>query len=319
MMDHISQRSFWLPYRDGKLHLRCIAPLIASSAVTLPEGMSSSVHHSVPVLMLHGVMSNGRVFYSDSGRGLACFLARAGMTVYILDSAGRGQSTPSVAAGCMLGQGEVIREQLPQAHRFILSRHLDVKQVHWCAHSWGGVLMASALARFPELQSQTASLLTFGSKRTIRVQSLKKWLMVDVIWNRLAPWLTLRQGYLAADKWKIGMDSESRSALLQSIDWVQGRWIDGDDGFDYAAAARQCRWPRSWFIAGAADAVLGNPCDVRDMMQECGLADARYTLLSRQNGYRRNYGHGAMLTHPDAEQDHFPEVLAWYQNTDNKC
>lgn len=165
-----SQTSLYLPYRDGELHLRQLLPAIVDFS-------------KPPILMLHGAMSNGRVFYSQSGRGLGCFLANAGFVVYVLDTAGRGLSLPKISRDFTLGQGEVIREQLPLVQQYVLAIHKQVceeqgksspSQVHWCAHSWGGVLMASALARYPELQQSVRSLLTFGSKRTIRVKSFKK-------------------------------------------------------------------------------------------------------------------------------------------------
>ncbi|MGI2079966.1 alpha/beta fold hydrolase [Shewanella putrefaciens] len=304
----ISQTSLYIPYRDGQLHLRQLLP--------------AKPHFSkTPILMLHGAMSNGRVFYSQSGRGLGCFLARAGFIVYVLDTAGRGLSVPKITRGFTLGQGEVIREQIPLVQQFILNLHQKAchdlavtapSQVHWCAHSWGGVLMASSLARYPELQQNVRSLLTFGSKRTIRVKSFKKWLMVDVFWNRLAPSLAMGQGYLAADKLRVGMDNESRASLVQSIDWVRGEWCDHDDGFDYAKAAANTQWPPAWFIAGQNDTVLGHPEDVADMITECGFKRVKFTLLSKINGFKQDYGHGDMLTHLDAVSDHFPLIRDWY-------
>lgn len=78
--------------------------------------------------------------------------------------------------------------------------------------------------------------------------------MVDVTWNRVAPLIAKRHGYLAADRWRLGMDNETRASLRQSIEWVRGDWIDFDDGFDYAQAAKQVAqrggWPKTWFIAG---------------------------------------------------------------------
>ncbi|MCD8549817.1 MAG: alpha/beta hydrolase, partial [Shewanella xiamenensis] len=79
----LSQTSLYLPYRDGQLHLRQLLPITADFS-------------KPPILMLHGAMSNGRVFYSQSGRGLGCFLAKAGFVVYVLDTAGRGLSLPKI-------------------------------------------------------------------------------------------------------------------------------------------------------------------------------------------------------------------------------
>ena len=141
-------------------------------------------------------------------------------------------------------------------------------------------------------------------------------MMVDLFWNTIAPTLALGQGYLAADKWRMGMDNESRASLKQSIDWVRGDWIDHDDGFDYGIAAQSARWPPSWFIAGQNDMVLGHCNDVRDMMQECTIGDAKFTLLSRQHGFLHDYGHADMLTHIDASRDHFIQVQDWYLSFD---
>lgn len=48
------------------------------------------------VLMLHGAISNGKVFYSDKAHGLGPFLAKSGMNVFIGDLRGRGLSQPSL-------------------------------------------------------------------------------------------------------------------------------------------------------------------------------------------------------------------------------
>jgi len=295
----ILQDSLFIPYRDGQLHLRHIRPSRVKAL-------------GVPILMLHGAMSNGRVFYSDSGRGLGCFLAKAGFDVYVMDTAGRGLSEPKIDRDFTLGQGEVIREQLPLVQQFMLQRHPLVNKVHWCAHSWGGVLMASSLARYPHLQSSVASLLTFGSKRTIKVKSFKRWLMVDFFWNRFAPFYCGRQGYFDASRLHVGMDNESRASLLQTIDWVRGEWVDHDDNFHYAQAAAKAMWPPAWFIAAKKDHVLGNPADVRDMIAECGFTQVKYTLLAKEHGNLVDYDHAGMLTHRRAEHDHFVQIKQWY-------
>ncbi|WP_299803673.1 alpha/beta hydrolase [uncultured Shewanella sp.] len=298
---NIQQKSLYIPYNHGYLHLRQITPVQADMS-------------KPPVLMLHGAMSNGRVFYSDSGKGLACYLADAGVVVYVLDTLGRGLSEPKLARGFKAGQGEVIREQLPLIQQYILSLHPKTKRVHWCAHSWGGVLMASAIARYSSLQESVASLVTFGSKRRIEVKSVKKWLSVDLVWNKIAPMIAWRRGYLPADKLRMGMDNESRASLRQSIEWVRGEWVDSDDGFDYRQAASVAKWPKSWFIAGKGDTVLGNPSDVQRMIHECQIKQVDYTLLSKKQGFKHDYDHGGMLTHKDAVNDHFPRVRDWYHS-----
>lgn len=285
--------SLFLSQGQHRLHLRRLGPA---------EGQ--------PALMLHGAISNGRVFYSDSGKGLGPYLAEAGFCVYVLDLRGRGLSEPAIGAGAEHGQLESIRDDLPAVQEFIQGRHPG-RQVHWLAHSWGGVLMASTLARFPALCAGVASLTFFGSKRSIHSWSAERLLKVELVWNRLAPRWVAKHGYLPAKAKGIGADDETAASLRHSIAWVKtGPWVDPEDGFDYQAAAATVPWPRLWMLAGKGDRALGNPADVARFKAEMG-AKGELTLLAKGQGFRRNYDHLNMLVGQDAAEDIFPRVKTW--------
>ena len=66
-------------------------------------------------------------------------------------------------------------------------------------------------------------------------------------------------------------------------------------------------------ISAKADKVLGHPTDVRRFSAEMGSA-TRHTRLGRDNGNRLDYDHINMLTAPQAEEDHFPQILDWLLN-----
>jgi pimeloyl-ACP methyl ester carboxylesterase len=116
--------------------------------------------------MLHGAITNGRIFYTESGKGLAHYLARAGYDVFVLDLRGRGASTPHVDRDATHGQTESICIDLPAVQAAILEIN-GGKQAHWIAHSWGGVLMSSCLLRFPALIPQVKSCVYFASTCSI--------------------------------------------------------------------------------------------------------------------------------------------------------
>ncbi|MFM4964615.1 alpha/beta fold hydrolase [Aeromonas bivalvium] len=292
------QQSLFIPCGEHRLHVRHIQPRVAV--------------HGEPILMVHGAIENGRIFYTGSGKGLACFLARHGYRVYVADLRGRGLSTPAIAERADHGQHELITEDLPTLQAWIAARHPGQK-VHWMAHSWGGVLMASTLVRFPALAAGVASLLFFGSKRGISVHGPERWFKVDLIWNRLAPWLARRRGFLAARRLKLGADDEPLRYLEETIPWVKcGPWQDPHDGFAYDEAASRVNWPPLWMISAKADKVLGHPTDVRRFGAEMGSL-ARHTRLGRDNGNRLDYDHINMLTAPQAAEDHFPAILSWLQ------
>ena len=52
-----------------------------------------------PVFLVHGAIENGRIFYSDNGKGFAPYLQKQGFDVYVLDLRGRGKSLPTLRKG----------------------------------------------------------------------------------------------------------------------------------------------------------------------------------------------------------------------------
>ena len=297
------------------------APILQQSiAVPLPCGALLHLRRicgdpqGPVVFMLHGAIENGRIFYSEGGRGLAPYLARNGCDVYVADLRGRGKSTPPIRRGSSFGQTEAITEDIPAFIDAIVQLRGRVPQ-QWVAHSWGGVLLSSVLARFPGYLDLVGSLVYFASKRTVRVWNLQRLIKVDLVWKGLCYLAAAIAGYLPARRLGIGSDSETVKSHRQSALWVRrAAWIDSDGGFDYGAALGKRKLPAAWYLAAQSDRALGHPDDVRRFMESAGernRQESRYTLLSRENGNLHDYDHINLLIHPDAEKDHFPEVLEW--------
>ncbi len=268
-----------------------------------------------PVFLLHGSVENGRVFYSNNGKGLAPFLARHGLDVYVGELRGRGRSRPPIGRHAQYGQTEAICEDLPTMVQAIQELRGDVPQ-HWIFHSWGGVLAFSMLARRPEWIPRVESITCLATKRRIRVFNLKKFFIIDLLWNRLARFITSLWGFLPAKSLGMGSDNETKKSHLQNVLWVRAAspWLDSDDQFNYGEKIQGLDLPPTLHLVGSRDAYLGNPKDVRDFLSETGTKKFHYELLSRKNGHRRDYDHLDILTHPDAEQDHFPMILRWIQS-----
>jgi predicted alpha/beta hydrolase len=298
------------------------SPVIQES-IFIPVGGQDELHlrriyadsDGIPIFLLHGSIENGRIFYSEKGRGLAPYLAAEGFDVYVGDLRGRGLSRPPIGRGARYGQTEAIIEDIPTFLAEIRRRREEVP-AHWIAHSWGGVLLMAFYARFPEWRSGLESLLFFGTKRRIAVFNREKFLKIDLFWNRAAPLLARIYGYLPMIEWKMGSDNETVSSLRQNRAWVEpgSPWIDPQDAFDYGTAILQAPPPPTFHFAAIKDRYLGNPLDVWDFIRETRPRRLKYRLLSRENGQRHDYGHIDMLTHPDAPQDHFPLALDWLKS-----
>lgn len=271
------------------------------------------------VLMIHGAIENGRIFYSNSGKGLAPFLAEEGFDVFVADLRGHGDSQPVVGPHSNFGQYEMICEDMPAIRNAIAEVRGDAP-VHVVAHSWGGVIVSSFLARFPEYIPGIRSLTYFGTKRNIRILNIHRILKIDLAWRVLGTILCRLNGYLPAEKWHLGSDNESAGYYLESMPWIKpGSWVDPRDGFDYEDAARQVTLPPAWFIAAAGDHCLGHPKDVLRFMGEHAGQQLRYSVLAARNGNRKDYDHITMLTDADARQDHFPEIVSWLRSSEKNA
>lgn len=294
-MQH-QQSSAWLTVADYQLHLRLLSPVQTESAY--------------PVLMLHGAIENSRIFYNEKGRGLGCFLADLGFTVTCADFAGRGLSKPKAGIGFNHSQQQLICLDIPALIEHLYQQHQQPVVV--VAHSWAGVVLAASLARFPELLPKVKAIVTFGTKRVIRVSGLKKRLHIDLVWNWLAPLLCRFYGYLPAKQWRFGADNEPAQYLLDTIEWIRGgAFIDATDGFDYGAACSAVRWPHSWHFAAVRDQLLGHPKDIQAFLAETGLNSGIYSLLGKAHGNLQDYDHISMLTAPSAVSDHFVRLEKW--------
>jgi len=292
------QSSTFLDLTHYQLHLRQLKPLHISQA---------------PVLMLHGAIENGRIFYSHQGKGLGCFLADQGFVVYCADFAGRGKSQPSASRDFDHSQHQLICHDIPALVEHLYQKYQQ--KIHLVCHSWGGVVLAASLARFPVLCPQIASVSYFGTKRRITVQSVSKTIQVNWIWNRLGPWLCQRYGYLPAKTLRFGADNEPRQFLLDTVDWINSEtFIDPTDQFDYALAAQDCPWPASWFFAAVNDQVLGHPTDVQLFMAETQLQHAKFSVLGTSAEDLQPYDHISMLTHPRAQHNHFKALAEWMKS-----
>jgi predicted alpha/beta hydrolase len=265
-----------------------------------------------PVLMVHGAIEDSHIFYSESGKGLAPYLARQGFDVYVADFRGHGGSNPAISKESRYGQYEMICEDFPAMLRTVWRErgHVPFSVV---SHSWGGVIVSSSLSRFPEMRKMVSSLVYFGSKRSIRARNLKKFWKINLLWNIFGSILCRIYGYLPARQFSFGADNETKGYFRETVQWIRpGNWVDPRDGFDYASAAKETAFPPALFIAGAGDKCLGFPDDVKAFIGEHGRSQPfQFLLLSKQNGNLLDYGHIDMLTGEQAEHDHFPIVAKW--------
>lgn len=293
-----------------------------SESIFLPFGEGEQIHlkrfyqsdDAPALLLIHGSIEDGRIFYSNSGKGFAPWIAKQGFDVFVPDLRGRGKSTPKISKNSDFGQDEALREEYPALIQKIQSLK-GKKRLFLGAHSWAGVNILAFLAR-PYCEVEVPAMVFFGSKRHISVRGWRYFYMITLAWEILSRRSIRRHGFLNAVKLKMGSDNLAKRDYEETNDWVkEGKeWRHWKDGFDYRAALAQIQLPPTLYIAGKKDHVLGHPIDVALLAEETGPQQIKELMvLSKANGFKHDYGHIDMLTHPDAAKDHFPKALAWLQ------
>ncbi|HET8859284.1 alpha/beta fold hydrolase [Marivirga sp.] len=272
-----------------------------------------TVKNAPSVFLVHGSIEDGKIFYSKSGKGLAPFLAENGFNVFVADLRGRGKSTPHPSVHNNFGHTSAFEEDIPD---FIekIKDNTGKEPEHWISHSWGGVHFMAYLAKndAPDLKS----IVFFASKRDIRVQNLKKWINVNILWLGICTLITKTKGYLPAKKYNIGSADEAKDYFLEVNKWVRSRdWKDLRNGFDYAAALQSKSLPPILSITGAGDTHTGHPIDCKRFLKELGNQNNfTFKVIGKNQGYKNDYDHINLLTHRDAKDDHFLEVLEWLRD-----
>ncbi len=277
----------------------------------------SNTTNRIPVLLLHGSIENGRIFFTKNGKGLAPFLCRNGYDVFVPDMRGKGESSPKINAQHTHSQREQIIVDIPAYIDFI-QRINPFKQIHFIAHSWGGVLLLANLARTPD--ERVKSITFFGVKRRIGIRSLKKVLLIDMGWKTIGKCAVKKKGYFPAKDWKIGADNEPKQFYVETNDWLQNKdWICSYDQFNYSKVLSKMNLPPILSLVGSKDKVLGHYEDAKELLVEIDALDSsKLVILGKNYGNQLNYGHIDMLTSHFAPQDHFLEVVNWLRKNEEK-
>ena len=267
-----------------------------------------------PVFMLHSNLQDGSSFYSPDGHGLACYLAKQGYDVYVADARGKGRSLPSINTYADSNNHQLITQDIPAFVQKIVAKRGDTPQI-WVGHGWGGVMLASYYARYGNELCDIERMVHMGVRKFCTDDSLKKWLIIDVLWGKLARVLIAIVGYFPAKILRLGKSNESAGNRADFLLWSQRReWVDPTDAFDYGEAIQQRSVPPSYYFSSMQDRVYGHPDDVRHFMQSLGPHDGRMMVLSRDSGNLRNYNHLDMILHKESDQDHFPLLLDWLES-----
>lgn len=273
------------------------------------EEVSSS---KPPLIFIHGAIEDGKIFYSKKGKGLAPYLSKEGHRCFVVDLRARGLSSPPLPEAQDFNQHDILQEDIPAVLRFVKEKTGNDK-FSFVTHSWGGVLVNSFLLKSPQWIPFCVRNVHVSTKRRVGVLNLHRFFYIDLMWLIVGKIILLLKGYLPANWY--GPEGESKGTLKDSQKWVYSySWLDKKNGLDYNYLADQHNLPPTFYLTGAGDKCLGHYKDVKRFALESRHPLRDVLLISKSKGHKHDYDHINILTHPDAEEDHF-QIIRDYLNS----
>lgn len=286
-----------------------------------------------PVILVHGLANNHRIFDLHAPLSLSQALTRAGFDCYAVDLRGAGGSVHP-------NDSKVPRRASIDDHIHLdasavisfVQEHSKSSKVFWVGHSLGGLV---GLALPHELHSKLSGLVTLGSPVFLTGLKLRSriflWLgkcvawpfriRIDV-WARLGlPLVSMTPSYFTRGMLNAGnVDSAVRrlslaqmiapvwyGVLKQLSDWVKHDAFRSADGaVDYRARVASLKIPLL-SIGGVVDHIAPAPM-VAKAHELAGTTD-KALLIEYPEG--TSYGHGDLLLGRNAPLHVFAFIIEW--------
>ena len=278
------------------------SPDISVELVVTRLGMAdASQERGVPVILLHGIFSNRRFWYSPKGIGLGAFLARSGFDVWLPEMRGHGLSSRN-REWRHNRVADYARYDLPAIGAFV--REQSGQVAHWIGHSQGGISLAAALGGQYLGVHDVASAGFFGCQVKRRYWTLK---IPPVQW--CAYLLLTRFTQLSGIRLKRGPEDEPVSIALEALRWngFLGRFKDAER--DWWAGLAEVQVPVLVVAAAGDKQTPGWAC--RKLYDQLGSEQRTFVTLGREQGFSSDFGHVEMIVSQPAQQEVWPLVRTW--------
>ncbi len=313
---------------DGwHLDLRHIAPL------------PGAAQRARPVVLMHGVVTNGRNCDLDETHSLARFLAARGFDVWVPSLRGTGASEHRSLFGPAAKEVDFdayVEGDVP-AILAAVRRATGSAQVDWVGHSMGGMLLYAHLARggteigrAVTLGSPVRLALTGGFealvKRVSPAAGLSSLVPLAAVTKSTLPLqgafdgpverLLVNRENVRPEVWRrflaVGVDDVPDALGLQFTRWMTSQQFDSRDGsVDYLAGLDRSDVPLM-VVAGKVDGIAP-PWAVRPAFDRATVREKRWMVLGEGNGQHADYNHMDMLLGERAASDVWPAIAGFLE------
>jgi len=293
----------------------------------------------LPVLLVHGVVNNGRVLDIDAEHSLARWFAAQGRETFVINLRGtRHSDQPDAKRGRRENYtiDTYVRQDLTAAVRAVLAA-TGAPSLDMVGHSMGGQLVFMYLVLGAEGVNSAATMgaqarfdpigdVEQNSRRLIMRlgRRLGGTVPASTIVRSVAPVHGEFEGpfeqagrqasNVRVETWKKfmanGVDNASREVFVQMSSWVERNTILSADGaLDYSARLGTVRTP-TLVVGGKLD-WMAPIFEVRATYDQLG-GPKRLFIAAEENGFQHDYGHGDLVMADRARLEVWPRLLEFF-------
>jgi alpha-beta hydrolase superfamily lysophospholipase len=253
--------------------------------------------------LVHGSFTNRRFWLSAQGVGLARYLVEAGFDVWLMEMRGHGLSPRNLDYKDNSLEHYAVSD-VPAINEFVIEK-TGLKPV-WLGHSLGGVLISTAIAAGTLPEHQVAAIALLGTQVVRR-----RWfLQIPLITSMGKWWFTLKPE-LDGRKLKIGPENEPAGIAKEYLRWLGllGRWRFNQNKVSLLTKWQEMDVP---MLAMVGKNDQSDPSEYCERFYDlCGSNNKVFKLLSKDEGFSRDFGHVDMIVSKAAAKEVWPELLSW--------
>ncbi|GAA6133358.1 alpha/beta fold hydrolase [Oceaniserpentilla sp. 4NH20-0058] len=267
---------------------------------------SDQSKQGVPVVLLHGLYENRSCWLDQDLNGLAAFLLELGFDPWMLEFRGHGDSPVNNLYDKNTIEAYA-QYDLSAAQQFISEQ--NPFEAIWLGQGAGGIAIATSLANKSLHSNDVLGVCLLNTQ----VSSFP----ISYYVPFLRSIKRIRQFFRKLNVCpKIGPEAEPKGVLLEQLRWsgLLSRW-KSKAGNSFWSGLNNLSTPVLSF-SGKDDGA--NPVKACRKLAFAISEDATIVLLSKEQGFSRNYGYTDLLKSSDAANDVWPKIGEWIETLKNE-
>ena len=257
-----------------------------------------------PLVLAHGVFVNRNIWLSAKGKGMAAWLARRGVDVWLLEVRDHGRAFVCGPRRSKAGFDDLVDLDVRVAIETVLEV-TGAKKLFWIGHSHGGILIYAFLGKYHEANPSIAGVVTLGTQTTEQNRTWRqrgRLISIPVIVSLL--------GYFPSRRLHLGPEDEFGRVMTEWFWWNwMHKWTNNE--FDYQLALKNFSAPLLCLVGVRDD--MANPEGCARIFNGVGSADRTFHVLGRRYSNRADYDHTSIIIGADAEREIWPMILHWIE------